>query len=74
LLDISPAQGLERATGRGDADRFEQESLEFFERVRQAYLARAESFPDRFAVIDASPGPDEVWHRIRQALEDRHGL
>src|SRR5512145_2814343 len=41
LLDIPVQLGLERARGRGDLDRFEQEDVAFFERVRNAYLARA---------------------------------
>ena len=39
---------------RGASDRFEQEQREFFERVRDSYLERARSEPERFAVIDAT--------------------
>ena len=39
LLDISPELGFERVRKRAEAsDRFENERLEFFRRVRQAYL------------------------------------
>jgi dTMP kinase len=41
-------------------DRFEQEHGEFFERVRQAYLARAAKTPQRFAVIHAEKTMSEV--------------
>lgn len=55
LLDVPVAIGLERARGRGgEADRIEREQTDFFERVRSAYRARAESEPQRFAVIDAT--------------------
>jgi len=54
LLDADPAVGLARAGARGVADRFEQERVEFFGRVRAGYLARATAEPDRFRVIDAS--------------------
>jgi dTMP kinase len=54
LLDAEPAVGLARAGARGPADRFEQERVEFFGRVRAGYLARAAAEPGRFRIIDAS--------------------
>jgi dTMP kinase len=54
LLDADPAVGLARAGARGAADRFEQERLEFFSRVRAGYLARAAAEPERFRIVDAS--------------------
>jgi dTMP kinase len=73
LLDLPVEQGLKRASRRGEADRFEQESLRFFKRVRQAYLAHAESNPRRFEIIDASGDPDQVWSQIESVLERRLG-
>jgi dTMP kinase len=60
LLDLSVAHGRERTHVRGDADRIEREDDGFFERVRQAYLARAAAEPQRFRVLDASRPADEV--------------
>jgi dTMP kinase len=54
LLDVPVDVGLARARGRGDADRIESERVDFFERVRAAYLARATADPSRFVVIDAT--------------------
>jgi dTMP kinase len=71
LLDLPVEQGLRRALTRGEADRFEEESRAFFERVRQAYLQRAQSAPDRFAVIDASGTVDEVWAQVDEILQRR---
>jgi dTMP kinase len=54
LLDLPVTEGLARARRRGGpADRFEDEHQEFFERVREAYLARASADPQRFRVLDA---------------------
>lgn len=53
LLDLPPEVGLERAKARGPHDRFEQEKLDFFHRVRAVYLERAEQYPERIVVIDA---------------------
>ena len=73
LLDLPVEQGLKRASRRGEADRFEQESSGFFKRVRQAYLARAKSSADRFEIIDASGDIDQVWSQIESVLERRLG-
>ena len=73
LLDLPVEQGLERASRRGEADRFEQESTRFFKRVRQAYLARAKSSADRFEIIDASGDMEQVWLQIESVLKRRLG-
>ncbi|HTJ97895.1 MAG TPA: dTMP kinase [Rhodocyclaceae bacterium] len=54
IFDLPVDQAHERRNGTGTApDRFEQEKLDFHERVRQAYLQRAKEFPHRIRVIDA---------------------
>ncbi len=53
IFDLPVAIGLSRAAARGRLDRFEQEGLEFFEAVRNAYLERARQKPRRYRVIDA---------------------
>ena len=60
LLDLPIGEGLARIGGRGQADRIELESNDFFERVRAAYRARAAAEPERVRVIDASRPVDEV--------------
>jgi len=76
LLDADPVVGLARAGARGAADRFEQERLEFFRRVRAGYLARAEAEPARFRIVDASRSLEDVrqdiTQHIRKFLQD-HG-
>ncbi len=53
LLDMPVADGMARARARAALDRFESEQLEFFERVRAGYLARAAADPERIRQIDA---------------------
>jgi dTMP kinase len=53
ILDIDVELGLNRARQRGELDRFESETMAFFERVRSAYRARAELAPSRYALVDA---------------------
>lgn len=74
LFDIPVELGMTRVAGRGEADRFEVESVRFFERVRQAYLERAEAYPQRFRVIDASCDEQQVWQQVRSTLEEAPGL
>lgn len=71
LLDIDPVLGLARAMGRGQGqDRIEQEKVDFFIRVREAYLARALAYPDRIKVIDASKSLAEVQTQLLKVLHD----
>lgn len=67
LLDAPPGVGLLRAKNRGAHDRIEQEKMDFFERVRAVYLQRAEQFPERFCVIDAT----EPLETVREAIITR---
>jgi dTMP kinase len=73
LFDVPVAVGMTRVAGRGEADRFETESVRFFERVRNAYLERAAAEPQRFTVIDASRDEEQVWELVRNVLEARLG-
>lgn len=68
LLDVPVEIGLHRIEQRGAKDRLETEKQEFYERVRQCYLARAKQFPKRFRVIDASFGKETVRQRIVELL------
>ena len=55
---------------RGPQDRFEKEKVEFFEKVRQAYLERAREDKDRFRIIDASQPLLNVQEQLQRVLED----
>ena len=69
LLDLDPEIGLQRAAATGEADRFESEQAEFFREVRAAYRERAETSPDRYAVIDASRPLEDVQGHLARELE-----
>jgi dTMP kinase len=68
LLDAPVEIALARARNRGPADRFESERLEFFARVRAAYLHLAEAEPGRFRVIDAAADLDSVGRAVERAV------
>lgn len=66
LLDLPVADGLARARARTGAvsDRFEAETVTFFEKVRAGYLAIARGEPARVKVIDAAAPLEEVEHQV----------
>jgi dTMP kinase len=75
LLDIDVAAGLYRAKARADKEqRFENMHLSFHEKVRQGFLAIAESEPIRLKVIDASGTQDEVTARIVEFVRSKYNL
>ena len=69
LLDLPVADGMRRANGRGSADRIEMENVDFFERVRAAYRARAAAEPGRFRVVDAGRPLEEVLGDVRDNID-----
>lgn len=64
LLDAPVNIGMARARGRGELDRFEQEAIQFFERVRATYLQLAQNSSGRFRVVDASVTLEEVQQQL----------
>jgi dTMP kinase len=55
------------ASGR-TLDRFENEGAEFFDRVRQAYLARAAAQPERIRLIDATQTIEEIHKTLEESI------
>jgi dTMP kinase len=75
VLDLPAEEGLRRAKARGGAsDRFEGETIEFHERLREAFLAIARREPARCIVVDAHREADIVAIDILKAVEERFGL
>jgi dTMP kinase len=71
LLDLPVEVGLRRARGRSGmaADRFEAQRSEFFERVRQGYLALAAREPERVRLIDAGVALAAVSGQVTAVLQ-----
>ncbi len=68
-FDVPPALAAQRRAAVREADRFEQQDLEFFARVRAGYAARLRAAPTRFVRIDSSLEPANVASQIATALE-----
>ena len=68
LFDIPIEVARQRLASNASLDRFELEQGEFFERVRQAYLARAAKMPQRFIVIEAEKSISEVKQKLSEVI------
>ncbi len=68
LLDADWEATRGRRIGRGAGDRFEQEDVAFFTRVRAGYLARARAEPQRVCIIDAALDLDRVRESLGRAV------
>jgi dTMP kinase len=68
LLDAPVKIGMERAGKRGAFDRFESETVQFFEDVRRAYLLQAELHPQRIKLIKANQPLADVQQAIINTL------
>lgn len=76
LLDLPPQVGLKRVWKQlnngqrsDDERRFEEEKLEFHQRVRAGYLELAQHEPDRFHIIDAALDEQQVRNNILKIID-----
>ena len=72
VLDITVERSRARTAKRGEApDRLESEKLDFFERVREGYLAAARDYSDCVTAIDADRTPEEVFEDLKKLVMAR---
>jgi dTMP kinase len=76
LLDAPVELSMQRARtrnakrGEAEGDRFERERVEFFERIRNAYLDIARAEPRRVVVVDASLNVEKVQTMVTRAIDE----
>ena len=68
LLDLSVETGLSRSKARGEIDRFEIETINFFQSARKTYLKIAQDDPDRVKIINAEQPLETVQSSILEVL------
>ncbi|UFS56788.1 dTMP kinase [Comamonadaceae bacterium M7527] len=73
-FDLPPAVAAERLAQAREADRFEAQSLDFFERVRSGYQARFETSAGRMVRINADQSKHLVWQHITHQVVQRGWL
>tara|TARA_B100000575_G_scaffold110150_1_gene87715 strand:- start:298 stop:909 length:612 start_codon:yes stop_codon:yes gene_type:complete len=70
-LDLPVEEGIKRAKGRDKLDRFEEEEIEFFERIRNSYLKLAQEEPHRIFTIDSTRSEAEVFESAKDCIEKK---
>ena len=70
LFDLNAEIGLARARNRGETDRFEQQHIDFFNRVRSKYLAMSESETTRYRIVNAEHDLATVQNQINHLLTE----
>ena len=70
-LDLPVEEGLKRAKGRNRLDRFEEEEIDFFERIRNSYLKLAFEDSNRIFTIDSTNSEKEVFEIAKNCIEKK---
>jgi dTMP kinase len=73
LFDVDVATAHQRVRTHSDPDRFEQEQLDFFERVRAMYLRRAAQYPARIQVVRTDQTIDAIRDELAAVLKPLSG-
>ena len=68
LVDLPEEIGLSRILEK-DADRLEQESMEFHKRVRNGFLDLADKEPERFVVLDGKKDINEIYNDVINVIK-----
>lgn len=71
IFDLDPELGLKRIIdNQRTRNRFDNESLEFFHKIRDGYLALAETNPEKYIIVDASKTAEEISDYIIDVLKN----
>ena len=68
LVDVSPETSRARVSSRGATDRMDAQTLEFYRRAREGFLALARAEPHRFCVLDGERSEAEVLSSALEAI------
>lgn len=70
LFDVPVEVSMGRLATARTPDKFERENKVFFETLREVYLQRAHSDPQRFRIINANKSLDEVKKEVNVIIEE----
>ncbi len=68
LFDVPVAVSMQRLSTARAPDKFEQEGAEFFEKLRVAYLERAQLYPHRFRIVNADQPLEKVKFLVEEII------
>ena len=73
IFDLDPTLGLARVKARGEGleDRYERKGLAFHQKLRQGFLAIADSQSERCVVVNANQGVEAVYEEVRKIVTAR---
>ena len=70
LFDVPVEISLSRVKARGELDRFEQEEIDFHNRIREAYLELAEQNVNRIQIIDSSREIEDMFKIVEEKINN----
>lgn len=73
LFDVPVEISIERLKDTRTMDKFEREELSFHQTIRNAYLDLAQSFPQRFHVLNGTHAIEAIQDEIKLMLDGRLG-
>jgi len=68
LFDVPVEVSVARLASARTPDKFERESAEFFKKIRNAYLDRANKNPNRFCIINSNQALDDVKVEVKNVI------
>lgn len=68
LFDVPVEVSIQRLADARSPDKFERETSDFFTRIRNAYLLRAQENPQRFRVIDSNQSLEIVSNSLEKII------
>lgn len=74
FFDIDVSEAINRMAARDEShakrNRMDDETAEFYTRVRNSYLGIAEREPERFKVVDASGSIEKIHEKVKLIVSD----
>ena len=70
LFDVPVEISLSRVKARGELDRFEQEEIDFHNRIREVYLELAEQNVNRIQIIDSSQAIEDMLKSVEEKINN----